>query len=91
MQKSGDWRYLSRDARLEMAGLVAFTTTSREAMQGKRQAVRKVLRKAPAPITRCLGCLAPVPAGELVCGEACDDLAWRLVPTKNGRLWTPRR
>ena len=45
----------------------------------------------PRRSRRCLACLQPLANGSLVCGEACDELAWRLVPTLSGDLWQPGR
>ena len=40
---------------------------------------------------RCLACLCGLSNGKLVCCDACDALAWRIVPTLNGELWAPER
>jgi hypothetical protein len=44
-----------------------------------------------APARRCLGCLAPLENGHIVCSEECDSLWWRVVPTVSGGLWEPSR
>jgi hypothetical protein len=72
-----------RHAERERAGLLAFTTTSHAAM---RTRPRRAPKRGPA---HCLGCLGPVPAGELVCGAACDELWFDICPTKSGRLYNP--
>ena len=38
---------------------------------------------------RCLACLCGLSNGALVCCDACDELAWRIVPTLSGKLWAP--
>jgi hypothetical protein len=43
----------------------------------------------PPPRRRCLGCLAPLENGHIVCSEECDELAWRITPTIGGDLWEP--
>jgi hypothetical protein len=80
--RSGDVSWLSREQRVERAGLLSFHQRSHEELRAKPQPVPKT---GPG---HCLGCLIPMPAGELVCGYECDDLAWRLTPTGSGSLST---
>jgi hypothetical protein len=58
----------------------------------ERQSTPRLRRtRWPAQRRRCLGCLAPLSNGALVCCEACDELAWRITPTLSGDLWESGR
>jgi hypothetical protein len=54
-----------------------------------RRRERQSTPRLPAKRRRCLGCLARLENGALVCCEACDDLAWRITPRLSGDLWEP--
>jgi hypothetical protein len=81
--RSGPTELLSRDQRLERAGLAVFTQSSRDAMQFRTVSSRQV----GEPSDRCLFCLCPLPNGSPVCSDECDDGYWNLVPTVDGELW----
>ena len=55
----------------------------------ERQSTHMRRTKWPRRQRCCLACLAPLTNGTLVCCLACDDLAWRIVPTLSGELWEP--
>lgn len=56
---------------------------SKAELEHRRQ--RPPRRRLPKA-RRCLGCLAALENGALVCSEECDQLAWRIVPTISGEL-----
>jgi hypothetical protein len=56
-------------------------------LRHERPSRRMRRTKWPAPRRRCLGCLAPLQNGSIVCSEECDDLWWEVVPTVSGELW----
>ena len=70
MATRGDFRFLDRDTRRAMAGLLALKAPACVEMRRKR----KPQPAAASRTHRCFACLGPVPAGELVCGRDCDDL-----------------
>jgi hypothetical protein len=45
--------------------------------------------KWPERQLHCVGCLAPLANGAIVCFPACDELWWNIVPTISGDLWEP--
>jgi hypothetical protein len=48
-----------------------------------------VRRRLPPNKRLCLACLRPIRGRRRVCGDQCDALAWRIVPTLDGELWEP--
>jgi hypothetical protein len=59
--------------------------------EDRRALARRDRQPAPAQQQRraCLCCYAPLPNGEPVCSEECDELWWRIVPTVDGELFLP--
>jgi hypothetical protein len=67
------------------AGLRFWRWTSKSVWRARPGLRRK---RWPRPGDYCLGCLAPLDNGSLVCCDACDELAWKIVPTLSGELGT---